>query len=153
VKGNLVKRSLSGVALATLASGAYADELNMRAGVTDISQSVYDLHADPVRLLRHRRDRIRRHGLLAVRASQVSRRDGGNLPREHAARDRLDDRAHIIRQHGCPCDGTLVDMYDTGGEDMLIECAATSGQYKYFDENRNTRSFFSNPRPPGRGQQ
>jgi len=149
VNGNLVKRSLSGAALTALAPVAWADELNMRVGVTDISKSVYDLHM----LILYVCCII---GVIVFGAMAYSlyahRKSRGATAATFHENTRLEIVWTIIPtiiliSMAVPATRTLVDMYDTGGEDMLIEVRGYQWkwQYKYLDEDRNnTLSFFSN---------
>jgi cytochrome c oxidase subunit 2 len=151
----------AGLAVLGLATVARADELNMTPGVTEISRSVYDLHMYIIwicvligivvfgamfwSLLKHRKAR-------------------GHEPAQFHESTGLEIAwtlvpLAILIAIAYPATQVLVDMYDTGGEDMTVEVRGYQWkwQYKYLDEDYNsTVSFFSNlatPQDQIRGRQ
>ena len=128
---------------------AWADELNMPVGVTDISRQVYDLHMTIfilccvigffvfgvmlVSIVRHRRS-------LGYEAAKFH--DSTRLEIAWTVVPLL-----ILIVMAYPSTQVLVAMYDTGGEDMAVEVRGYQWkwQYKYLDDDYNrTFSFFSN---------
>ena len=130
-----------------------ADELNLRAGVTEISQDVYNLHMLILwicvvigvavfgvlfySVYAHRKSR-------GVEAAQF----------HHSTKLELAWTIVpilILMGMAYPATESLIKMYDTGGEDMTIEVRGYQWkwQYKYLDEDYNrTFSFFSNMSTP-----
>jgi cytochrome c oxidase subunit 2 len=157
VNGNLVKRFVgSGVlaaALAMMCGIASADELNMRVGVTEISQDVHGLHMYILYI-------CCAIGVVVFAAMAYSlyhhRKSMGVKPATFHENTRLEIvwtivPTIILIAIAVPATNTLVKMYDTGGEDMLVEVRGYQWkwQYKYLDENRNnTLSFFSSLTTP-----
>jgi cytochrome c oxidase subunit 2 len=153
VNGNLVKRFVGGsvtvAALLVLCGVASADELNMRVGVTPISEDVHGLHMYILYI-------CCAIGLVVFAAMAYSlyhhRKSMGVKPATFHENTRLEIvwtviPTLILVAIAVPATNTLVKMYDTGSEDMLIEVRGYQWkwQYKYLDENRNnTLSFFSN---------
>ena len=128
---------------------AMADELNMTPGVTAISQSVYDLHMIIL--------------LICVAIGVVvfgvmfwsiihHRRSAGHEAAQFHESTRLEIAWTIVPTlilvlMAIPATQVLIDMYDTGGEDMTVEVRGYQWkwQYKYLDDDfNNTFSFFSN---------
>lgn len=149
VSGNLVKRCLSAAALALVGTAAWGDELNLRRGATAISESVYDLHMMIVWV-------CVAIGAVVFSAMAYSlwhhRKSRGVTPATFHENTRLElvwtiIPTVILLAMAVPATKTLVQMYDTGGEDMTVEVRGYQWkwQYKYLDENKhNTLSFFSN---------
>ena len=146
-------KGLSGLGSVLVAGSAVADELNMRPGVTEISREVYDLHmlifwicvAIGVvvfgvifwSLIHHRKSA----GHEAAQFHESTRLEIGwtLVP------------TLILIAMAYPATKTLVQMYDTGGEDMTVEVRGYQWkwQYKYLDEDLNsTFDFFSNLATP-----
>ena len=134
--------------LALLASGAFGDEINMPVGVTDVSRKVYDLHMDILlicvfigvvvfaamfwSMLRHRKAA----GYEAAQFHESTRLEivWTLIP------------ISILIAVAYPATQVLIEMYDTGGEDLTIEVRGYQWkwQYKYLDEDlNNTFGFFS----------
>jgi cytochrome c oxidase subunit 2 len=138
---------------AILGAGAFADELNMRLGVTDISESVYDLHMYILYI-------CCAIGVVVFGAMAYSlyhhRKSMGAKAATFHENTRLEIfwtivPTLILIAIAVPATNVLVKMYDTGGEDVLVEVRGYQWkwQYKYLDENRNnTLSFFSNLATP-----
>jgi len=142
-------RPCAGFVLALFAVGLGADELNMTRGVTEISQSIFDLHmfifwicvvigvavfgAMFWSLLRHRK---------AAGYEPATFHESTRLEIAWTLVPLL-----ILIAIAFPATQTLVAMYDTGGEDLTVEVRAYQWkwQYKYLDDDYNsTFSFFSN---------
>ena len=138
--------ALLGLFMAGLAS---ADELNLREGVTDISQQVYDLHMIIFLVC----------VLIGVVVFGVMfwsiihhRRSAGYEAAQFHESTRLELTWTIVPTiilvlMAIPATQVLIAMYDTGGEDMTVEVRGYQWkwQYKYLDEDFNrTFSFFSN---------
>ncbi len=136
-----------------LAGAAGADELNMRQGVTEISNQVYDLHmllfwicvaigvvvfgAIFWSLIHHRKS----SGHEAAQFHESTKLEIGwtLVP------------TLILIAMAYPATKTLISMYDTGGEDLAVEVRGYQWkwQYKYLDEDLNsTFDFFSNLSTP-----
>ncbi|MEE8243630.1 MAG: cytochrome c oxidase subunit II, partial [Pseudomonadales bacterium] len=134
--------------LALLASGAFGDEINMPVGVTDVSRKVYDLHMDILlicvfigvvvfaamfwSMLRHRKAA----GYEAAQFHESTRLEivWTLIP------------ISILIAVAYPATQVLIEIYDTGGEDLTIEVRGYQWkwQYKYLDEDlNNTFGFFS----------
>jgi cytochrome c oxidase subunit 2 len=125
-----------------------ADELNLRRGVTEISQKVYDLHmiilwvcvvigvvvfaAMFYSLYAHRK---------SLGATAATFHENARLELAWTIVPLL-----ILVAMAVPSTRVLIDMYDTGGEDLTVEVRGYQWkwQYKYLDENLNeTFGFFS----------
>ena len=132
-----------------LAGNASADSLNMTSGVTGISDTIYELHmlifwicvvigvvvfgAIFFSLLRHRKSRgvepAQFHESTAIEIAWTI------IP------------TIILIAMAWPASQALIEMYDTGGEDMTVEVRGYQWkwQYKYLDADYNqTFAFFSN---------
>ncbi len=142
-------------ALATLAAttSSWADEFNMPVGVTDISRQVYDLHM-----------------LIFIICCVIGavvfgvmiwsmlhhRKSHGVEPATWYHSTKVEIAWTVIPfliliGMAIPATKVLVQMYDTGGEDLAIEVRGYQWkwQYKYLDEDRNpTFDFFSNLATP-----
>jgi len=131
------------------AAGAQADELNMRRGVTEISQSVYDLHMLLFWICVVIGVVV--FGLIFWSMFQ-HRKSRGVEPATFHESTRLEIAwtlvpVLILVGMAWPATEVLVDMYDTGGEDMTVEVRGYQWkwEYKYLDEDYNdTFGFFSN---------
>jgi cytochrome c oxidase subunit 2 len=148
------KISFVGVLLGLLTTGlANADELNMTEGVTVISQSIYDLHMTLIWIC------------VAIGAVVFGvmfwsiihhRRSAGHEAAQFHESTKLELAWTIVPTliliaMAVPATQTLIAMYDTGGEDMVVEVRGYQWkwQYKYLDEDyNNTFSFFSNLSTP-----
>ena len=140
-------------ALAVLAMSAGADELNMTRGVTEISNSIYDLHMFIFWICVV-------IGVIVFGALFWSvihhRKSAGHTAAQFHESTRLEIGwtlvpTLILIVIAWPATQTLVAMYDTGGEDMAIEVRGYQWkwQYKYLDEDYNsTFGFFSNLATP-----
>ncbi len=148
MKGNLLTRLLGGAALSIGALGAAADELNMRVGVSEISRSVYDLHMLILYICC-----VIGVGVFGAMgySMYVHRKSKGAKAAHFHENTRLEILWTVIPSlilvgMAVPATRVLIDMYDTGGEDMTVEVRGYQWkwQYKYLDENHsNTLSFFS----------
>ena len=148
------KISFVGVLFGLLSAGmANADELNMTPGVTTISQSVYDLHMTILWIC----------VVIGVVVFGVMfwsiihhRRSAGHEAAQFHESTKLELAWTIVPTlilivMAVPATQTLVAMYDTGGEDMVVEVRGYQWkwQYKYLDEDYNNAfSFFSNLSTP-----
>ena len=148
-----ILRMLTGV-VAFIASGvAFADELNMRVGVTDISRQVYDLHMTIFYI-------CVAIGVVVFGVLFWSvfrhRKSLGVVPATFHESTKMELAWTIVPTlilivMAIPATQVLVAMYDTGGEDMNIEVRGYQWkwQYKYLDEDyNNSFSFFSNLATP-----
>ena len=132
---------------------AWGDELNMTEGVTDIAKSVYDLHMLILWV-------CAAIGVVVFGAMFVSmynhRKSLGVEPAKFHENTRLEIAwtlvpLFILIGMAVPATKVLIQMYDTGGEDLTIEVRGYQWkwQYKYLDANLNsTLSFFSNLATP-----
>jgi len=130
------------------AGSAVADELNLRQGITEISREVYDLHM----LIFWICVAI---GVIVFGAIFWSiihhRKSVGHQPAQFHENTRLEILWTIVPTiiliaMAVPATRTLIQMYDTGGEDLSIEVRGYQWkwQYKYLDEDLNsTFGFFS----------
>lgn len=145
---------LAGAAAAVLYTGtAVADELNMTPGVTDTSQSVYELH-----MLIFWICVVIGVGVFgAIFWSLIHhRKSAGFEPASFHESTKLEIAwtlvpVFILIAMAWPATTTLIDMYDTGGEDMTVEVRGFQWkwQYKYLDDDLNSQfSFFSNLATP-----
>ena len=142
-----------GLGLGLLPFVALADELNMRQGVTEISRSVYDLHMLIFwicvvigtvvfgvmfwSLVNHRK--AAGHEAAQFHESTQMEIIWTLLP------------VLILIGMAFPATQVLIQMYDTGGEDMTVEVRGYQWrwQYKYLDEDYNsTFGFFSSLTTP-----
>ncbi len=147
-------RSVAAALLATVASSAaWADELNMTKGVTDISAKVYDLHMLIFGICVV--IGIVVFGLIFYSVLQ-HRKSNGAVPATFHESTKLELAWTIVPTlilvgMAVPATSLLIDMYDTGGEDMTVEVRGYQWkwQYKYLDEDMNqTFDFFSNMSTP-----
>ncbi|MFM8354737.1 MAG: cytochrome c oxidase subunit II [Gammaproteobacteria bacterium] len=138
---------------AAVSSSAQADELNLRQGITEISREVYDLHM----LIFWICVAI---GVVVFGAIFWSiihhRKAAGYVPAKFHENTRLEILWTIIPTliligMAVPATKTLIQMYDTGGQDLAIEVRGYQWrwQYKYLDEDLNsTFGFFSSLATP-----
>lgn len=136
-----------------IAAFAGADELNMRQGVTEISQSVYDLHMFMfwicvvigalvfgvmfASILMHRKS-------LGVEPASFHENTTVEIVWTVVP-------VLILIGMAVPATNTLIQMYDTGGEDMAIKVTGYQWkwEYEYLDDQGNQPvSFFSNLATP-----
>ncbi len=148
VNGKFLTRVIGGAALTTAGLASVADELNMPVGVTQISASVYDLHM----LILYICCVI---GVVVFGAMGYSmyahRKSVGAKAAQFHENTRLEIvwtivPSIILIAMAVPATRVLVDMYDTGDEDMTVEVRGYQWkwQYKYLDDNLgSTLSFFS----------
>jgi len=150
---NQILRMLTGT-LAFIASGTVlADEWNMRVGVTDISRQVYDLHMTIFYICVGIGVVV--FGVLFWSVFQ-HRKSKGAVPATFHESTKLELAWTIVPTlilivMAIPATQVLVQMYDTGGEDMNIEVRGYQWkwQYKYLDEDyNNSYSFFSSLATP-----
>jgi len=152
----MIKSLLQAFGLGLLVFGAvfgYADELNLRVGVTDISRQVYDLHM--LILWICVAIGVVVFGVLfySVWAHRKSR---GHEASQFHHSTKLEllwtfIPTVILVLMAIPATQVLIQMYDTGGEDMTVEVRGYQWkwQYKYLDEDYNRSfSFFSNLATP-----
>lgn len=152
VKKNWLGRCI-GLTAALLAGNAWADSLNMTSGVTAISNTIYELHmlifwicvvigvvvfgAIFWSLLRHRKSR-------GVEPAQFHESTSVEIAWTMIP-------TLILVAMAWPASQALIEMYDTGGEDMTVEVRGYQWkwQYKYLDADYNeTFGFFSNLATP-----
>jgi cytochrome c oxidase subunit 2 len=150
---NRILQVVTGFAALMAAGWTFADEWNMRVGVTDISRQVYDLHMTVFYIcvgigvvvfgvlfwsvFRHRK---------SLGAEPASFHESTKLEIAWTIVPTL-----ILVVMAIPATQVLVAMYDTGGEDMNIEVRGYQWkwQYKYLDEDyNNSFSFFSSLATP-----
>lgn len=146
---NLLMRVLVGASVVGYASGAWADELNLREGATSIMHDVFDLHMFVLYI-------CCAIGIVVFSAMGYSmyahRKSVGAVASQFHENTRVEILWTIIPLliligMAIPATATLIKMYDTGGEDLAVEVRGYQWkwQYKYLDEERkNTLSFFSN---------
>ncbi len=135
------------------AVGAVADELNMTRGVTEISRAIFDLHMLIFWIC----------VIIGVVVFGVlfwsiihHRKAAGHEPASFHESTPLEIAwtlvpVAILIAMAYPATQTLIQMYDTGGEDMTIEVRGYQWkwQYKYLDDDYNNQfSFFSNLATP-----
>ena len=145
---NLLMRVLVGVSIAGCAGGVWADEFNLRQGATAISHDVYGLHMFVLYICCV-------IGVVVFGAMGYSmyahRKSMGAVPAHFHDNTRLEVLwtiipALILVGMAYPATVTLIKMYDTGGEDLIVEVRGYQWkwQYKYLDEDhKSTLSFFS----------
>ena len=145
----MLKRTLLGVILIPV-SGAllWADELNMRVGVTDLSRDVYDLHM----LIFYICCVI---GVVVFGAMFYSMYTHRKSRGHEAAQFHESTKVEILWTliplliligMAIPATNVLIRMSDTGDEDMTVEVRGYQWkwQYKYLDEDLNDSfGFFS----------
>ena len=130
-----------------------ADELNLRAGVTEISKEVYSLHM--LILWICVAIGVVVFGVLFYSVYAHRKSKGVEAAQFHHS-TKLEliwtiVPTLILVGMAYPATETLIKMYDTGGEDMTVEVRGYQWkwQYKYLDEDYNrTFSFFSNLATP-----
>jgi cytochrome c oxidase subunit 2 len=137
------------MALSAFAPLAFADEFNMRPGVTEISRSIYDLHMFMFII-------CVLIGVVVFGAMFVSillhRKSRGAEPARFHENTTLEVVWTVIpflilMGMAVPATRTLVEMYDTGGEDMVVQVVGYQWkwEYKYPDDETGTTpvSYFS----------
>ena len=146
---NLLMRVLVGFSIVGCASGVWADELNLTPGATAISHDQYGLHM----LVLYICIAI---GIVVFSVMGYSmyahRKSQGAVAAHFHENTRLEILwtiipALILVGMAYPATVTLIKMYDTGGEDLIVEVRGYQWkwQYKYLDEDhKNALSFFSN---------
>ena len=152
--GSIVGQALLGALLAVgVSAPSWADEFNMPVGVTDISRQVYDLHM------------LIFYICCAIGAAVFGvmiwsmlhhRKSHGVEPATWHESTKIELAWTIIPVFiligmAVPATRVLVQMYDTGGEDMAIEVRGYQWkwEYKYLDGDRNKAfSFMSNLSTP-----
>ncbi|MEE8244536.1 MAG: cytochrome c oxidase subunit II transmembrane domain-containing protein, partial [Pseudomonadales bacterium] len=137
-----------GLAMWACSGVAFGDELNMPVGVTDVSRKIYDLHTDILLICVV-------IGLVLFSAMLWSivhhRKAAGYEAAQFHESTRLEIAwtlipVAILIAVAYPATRVLIDIYDTGGEDLTIEVRGYQWrwQYKYLDEDfNNTFGFFS----------
>lgn len=136
-------------ALAALAPAARADEWNMPRGVTEISSSIYDLHMFMFTI-------CVLIGVVVFGTMFVSillhRKSRGAEPARFHENTTLEVVWTVIpflilMGMAVPATRTLVEMYDTGGEDMVVQVVGYQWkwQYRYLDDETGGTpvSYFS----------
>jgi len=139
---------LGGAAAMTYAGQALASNVNMTRGVTEISQSIYSLHMLILWICV-----IIGIGVFGVIFwSLIHHRNAlGAKPASFHESTRLEIAWTLIPTlilvgMAWPATKVLIEMYDTGGEDMTVEVRGYQWrwQYKYLDDDFNsTFGFFS----------
>ena len=147
-------RSLTALfAVALLPCAALADELNMPVGVTAMSREIYDLHM----LILWICVAIGVVVFGAMLWSMIMHRKAvGHEPANFHESTKLELAwtivpVFILVGMAIPATRVLVEMYDSGGEDMVVEVRGYQWkwEYKYLDEDLNEQvSFFSNLSTP-----
>ena len=137
-----------GLAMVARSGVAFGDELNMPVGVTDVSRKIYDLHTDILLICVV-------IGVVVFSAMLWSivrhRKAAGYEAAQFHESTRLEIAwtlipVVILVAVAYPATRVLIDIYDTGGEDLTIEVRGYQWrwQYKYLDEDfNNTFGFFS----------
>ena len=135
------------------AAGAAADEFNIPVGVTEISREVYDLHMLIFAICCI-------IGIFVFGAIIYSvlqhRKSLGAVPATFHESTKVEIAWTVVPTiililMAIPATGVLIDMYDTGGEDMLVEVRGYQWkwEYKYLDKDYNeTFKFQSNLATP-----
>ena len=148
-----VGRASAGLLSLVAAGLAFADELNMTRGVTEISRSIFDLH-----MLIFWICVVIGVGVFSALFWSViwHRKSRGVVPAQFHESTRLEllwtaVPLLILIGMAFPATTTLVAMYETGGADMTVEVRGYQWkwQYKYLDDDFNTTfGFFSNLSTP-----
>ena len=155
MKSASMRRSLLAAlpAAVLLPLSAAADELNMPVGVTAVSRDIYDLHM----LIFWICVAIGVVVFGAMLYSMIAHRKSvGHEPANFHESTKLELAWTIVPvlilvAMAVPATRVLVDMYDTGGEDMTVEVRGYQWkwEYKYLDDDLNAQvSFFSNLATP-----
>ncbi len=143
----------AGIASMLLSVTAAANGLNMPQGVTETSRTVYDLHMLIVWVCVI-------IGVVVFGAILWSvihhRKSAGHEAAQFHESTRLEIMWTLIPTliligMAWPATQTLIEMYDTGGEDMTVEIRGYQWrwQYKYLDDDLNSRfGYFSNLSTP-----
>ena len=139
--------------IALLPALAGASDLNMPRGVTETSRIIYDLHMLILWVC----------VVIGVVVFGIilwsvifHRKSAGFQPAKFHESTRLEILwtlipVLILIGMAWPATTTLIDMYDTGGEDMTVEIRGYQWrwQYKYLDDDLNSQfAFFSNLATP-----
>jgi len=148
VNKNSFARALVGLSVAGATGAAWADQFNLRQGATQISHQVYGLHMFVLYICC-----VIGVVVFAVMGYTIynHRKSVGAVAAEFHDNTRLEVLWTIIPLliligMAWPATKTLIQMYDTGGEDLMIEVRGYQWkwQYKYLDEaHKNTLSYFS----------
>ncbi|MEM1433282.1 MAG: cytochrome c oxidase subunit II [Pseudomonadota bacterium] len=131
------------------ASGVLADELNMTEGVTDISRQVYDLHMLIFGICVV--IGIGVFGMIFI-SMYLHRKSRGAEPAAFHENTKVEIAWTVVPTliligMAIPATNVLIQMYDTGGEDMTVEVRGYQWkwQYKYLDDDfQQTFNYFSN---------
>jgi len=146
-------RAVLASAFALAGAAAIAAEYNMPVGVTDVSREIQELHMTIFWI-------CVAIGVLVFGAMLVSmilhRKAAGVEPATFHESTKLEllwtvIPIFILVVMAYPATDVLVKIYDTGGEDMVVEVRGYQWkwQYKYLDEELNEQvSFFSNLSTP-----
>lgn len=143
------KFGFAGAVIGLLVAGIVrADELNMPVGVTDISRQVYELHMTIFFVCV-----VIGLGVFGIMFWSIirHRQSAGHEAAQFHESTRLEVAWTIVPTliliiMAVPATQVLIAMYDTGGEDMIVEVRGYQWkwQYKYLDDDYNrTFSFFS----------
>jgi cytochrome c oxidase subunit 2 len=146
---NLLMRVLMGGSIAGCAGGVWADEFNLREGATAISHEVFDLHMLVLYICVVIGVVV--FGVMGY-SMYTHRKSKGAVAAQFHDNTRLETLwtiipALILIGMAYPATVMLIKMYDTGGEDLIVEVRGYQWkwQYKYLDENhKDALSFFSN---------
>jgi cytochrome c oxidase subunit II len=142
-------RVLVAASITTCAGMAWADEFNLREGATSVSHNVFDLHM----LVFYICCVI---GVVVFGAMAYSmymhRKSVGAVAAHFHENTRVEILWTIIPLlilvgMAIPATATLIKMYDTGGEDMIVEVRGFQWRWRYTyldDDHKNALSFFSN---------
>lgn len=144
---------LGGAAALLMPVLAGADELNMPRGVSDTANAIYDLHMLILWICV-----VIGIGVFGAMFWSFihHRKSAGATPAQFHESTRLEIAWTIIPTliligMAWPATQTLIEMYDTGGEDLTIEVRGYQWrwQYKYLDDDLNsTFGYFSSLSTP-----
>lgn len=144
---------LAGAAAMLLSGIVAADEVNMPVGVSETSHTVYDLHMLILWVCV-----VIGVGVFGVILWSIihHRKSAGYQPAAFHENTKLEIvwtliPVLILIGMAWPATTTLIEMYDTGGEDMTVEVRGYQWrwQYKYLDDDLNSQfGFFSNLATP-----
>lgn len=143
-----VCQRLLAVAVSFIAFSVFGDDLNMRVGVTAISESIYNLHMQIFIVCV-----VIGIGVFSAMFYSMfkHRKSRGYQPATFHESTRLEIAWTVVPLlilivMSVPATQVLIEMYDTGGEDMTVEVRGYQWkwQYKYLDDDYNSSfSFFS----------
>jgi cytochrome c oxidase subunit 2 len=148
-KSRFLSRAYAALLAAFATPAVLASEYNMPVGVTDVSRRIHDLHMTILWI-------CVAIGVVVFGAMLVSmilhRKSRGHEPATFHESTRLEILWTVIPLvilvgMAVPATSVLVEIYDTGGEDMVVEVRGYQWkwEYKYLDENLDEQvSFFSN---------